>query len=349
MTRLRPGFGGQARVREGSGGQAPRLLELIDRFRRARITVVGDLVADEFIYGRLSRVSREAPVLILEYDTTEIVPGGAGNAASNAAALGGKVTLVGAAGRDQAGDRLIAALQDRAVKLDVARPRDFATPVKTRILAGGVHSVKQQIVRIDRQGGGGARSAIVRDITARARRSARKADAIIASDYGSGLISAGLIGRIRPRQAQLFVDSRYQLLDYRGMTACTPNESEVEALLGVKIGDAATVLEKAGRTLLRKTGAEAMLVTRGSRGMALFEPRETTVRVPIFGSDEVADVTGAGDTVIATFALARAAGATFAEAARLANFAGGLVVMKRGTATISADELRAAVRSGIEK
>ena len=130
------------------------------------------------------------------------------------------------------------------------------------------------------------------------------------------------------------------------MTACTPNESEVEALLGVKIGDAAPVLEKAGRTLLKKTGAEAMLVTRGSRGMSLFEPGTPTLRVPIFGSDEVADVTGAGDTVIATFAVARAAGATFAEAARLANFAGGLVVMKRGTATISADELRAAVRGG---
>jgi rfaE bifunctional protein kinase chain/domain len=322
-----------------------RLLDLIDRFRRARLTVVGDLVADEFIYGRLSRVSREAPVLILEYDTTEIVPGGAGNAASNAAALGGKVTLVGAAGRDQAGDRLVAALKERGVRLDVARPREMSTPIKTRILAGGVHSVKQQIVRIDRQGTGASKAAVVRDVVARARRASRKADAIIASDYGSGLVSAKWIARIRPRQAQLFVDSRYRLLDFRGMTACTPNESEVESLLGVRIEDDGKVLEKAGRALLRKTGAEAMLVTRGSRGMALFEPRGETVRVPIFGSDEVADVTGAGDTVIATFALARAAGATFEEAARLANFAGGLVVMKRGTATVSADELRQAVRS----
>ena len=322
-----------------------RLLSLVDRFRRARVTVVGDLVADEFIYGRLSRVSREAPVLILEYDTTEIVPGGAGNAASNVAALGGKVTLAGAAGRDEAGDRLIDALRERGVRLDVARPRDMATPVKTRILAGGVHSVKQQIVRIDRQGSGAAKPATVRDVLARAKRAARKADAIIASDYGSGLVTASGIARIRPRGAQLFVDSRYNLLDFRGMTACTPNESEVEALLGVTIGENARTLEASGRALLRKTGAEAMLVTRGSRGMALFEPKQPTVRIPIFGSDEVADVTGAGDTVIATFALARAAGGTFEEAARLANFAGGLVVMKRGTATISADELRAAVRA----
>ena len=324
----------------------PRLLALIDRFRRARVTVIGDLVADEFIYGRLSRVSREAPVLILEYDNTEIVPGGAGNAASNAAALGAKVTLVGAVGRDQAGDRLVEALHARGVKLDLARPKDGATPLKTRILAGGVHSVKQQIVRVDRAGTGIVTRATTRDVTARAKRAAARADAIIASDYGSGLIGAKAISRIRPKKAQLFVDSRYSLLDYRGITACTPNESEVEAQLRVQIGDDRRALEQSGRALLRKTGAEAMLVTRGSRGMALFEPKQPTMNIPIFGSDEVADVTGAGDTVIATFALARAAGGTFEEAARLANYAGGLVVMKRGTATITADELRAAVRGG---
>jgi len=324
-----------------------RLLSLIDRFRRARVLVVGDLVADEFIYGRLSRVSREAPVLILEYGATEIVPGGAGNAAANVAALGGKVTLAGAAGRDEAGDRLVEALRDRGVRLALARPKDMSTPVKTRILAGGVHSVKQQIVRIDRQGAGASKPAVIRDVVARAARAARRADAIIASDYGSGMVTARAVARIRPRRAQLFVDSRYRLLDFHGMTACTPNESEVEALLGVRIDEDRRALEKAGRTLLRKTGAEAMLVTRGSRGMALFEAKAPTLRVPIHGSDEVADVTGAGDTVIATFALARAAGATFEEAARLANFAGGLVVMKRGTATITADELRAAVRSGL--
>jgi len=323
-----------------------RLLALIDRFRRARVLVIGDVVADEFIYGRLSRVSREAPVLILEYDTTAIVPGGAGNAASNVATLGGRVTLAGAAGRDEAGDRLVTALRERGVRLELARPKDMATPVKTRILAGGVHSVKQQIVRIDRQGSGASKPAVIRDVVARAARAARRADAIIASDYGSGMVTARAVARIRPRRAQLFVDSRYRLLDFHGMTACTPNESEVEALLGVRIDEDRRALEKAGRTLLRKTGAEAMLVTRGSRGMALFEAKAPTLRVPIHGSDEVADVTGAGDTVIATFALARAAGATFEEAARLANFAGGLVVMKRGTATISADELRAAVSGG---
>jgi rfaE bifunctional protein kinase chain/domain len=324
-----------------------RLLALIDRFRRARIVVVGDLVADEFIYGRLSRVSREAPVLILEYDTTEVLPGGAGNAASNVAALGGRVTLVGAAGRDQTGDRLVAALEARGVRLAIARPKGGVTPVKTRILAGGVHTAKQQIVRIDRAGAGIVTAATRRDVVARVRRAVTRADAIIASDYGSGLLGAKTIARLRPKRAQLFVDSRYRLLDFRGMTACTPNESEVESQLGVTLGDDKRALEQAGRALLRKTGAEAMLVTRGSRGMALFEPKQPTCRIPIFGSDEVTDVTGAGDTVIATFALARAAGATFEEAARLANYAGGLVVMKRGTATVTADELRAAVGGGL--
>lgn len=323
-----------------------RLLALIDRFRRARVVVIGDLVADEFIYGRLSRVSREAPVLILEYDNTEVLPGGAGNAASNVAALGGRVTLVGAAGRDQTGDRLVDALKARGVRLDIARPKGGVTPVKTRILAGGVHSAKQQIVRIDRPGAGIVTAATSRDVAARARRAVKRADAIVASDYGSGLVGAKTIARLRPKRVQLFVDSRYRLLDFRGMTACTPNESEVEAQLGVTIGDDKRALEQAGRALLRKTGAEAMLVTRGSRGMALFEPKQPTCRIPIFGSDEVTDVTGAGDTVIAAFALARAAGGTFEEAARLANYAGGLVVMKRGTATVTADELRAAVAGG---
>jgi D-glycero-beta-D-manno-heptose-7-phosphate kinase len=143
----------------------------------------------------------------------------------------------------------------------------------------------------------------------------------------------------------VLVDSRYSLLRYRGMTTCTPNESEVEQLLGIRIGDNARILERAGRELLRRTRSDAVLITRGGRGMALFEPDRRTVHIPIYGSDQIADVTGAGDTVIATMTLALAAGSSFVEAARLANYAGGIVVMKRGTATVSADELRNAVLS----
>jgi rfaE bifunctional protein kinase chain/domain len=143
----------------------------------------------------------------------------------------------------------------------------------------------------------------------------------------------------------IVIDSRHRLLDFSGLTACTPNESEVEQALGISIDDDAATLETAGRTLLQRTGMQAVLVTLGGRGMALFQPEQPTVHVAIFGSDEVADVTGAGDTVIATLTTALAAGASFYEAARLANYAGGLVVMKRGTATVSATELADAVNA----
>ena len=171
------------------------------------------------------------------------------------------------------------------------------------------------------------------------------------SDYGAGLVTPAFAARVRTelRRANhpipILIDSRYRLLEYRGLTACTPNESEVEQALGVRVNDDVRVLERAGREILERTGMQAVLVTRGSRGMALFIPDTATVHIPIHGSDEIADVTGAGDTVMATVALALAAGATFEAAARLANYAGGLVVMKRGTATVSGDELRAAIRS----
>ena len=173
-------------------------------------------------------------------------------------------------------------------------------------------------------------------------------DAVLVSDYGSGLVSPGLVERIkrrvsrfsRRRNIPILVDSRYDLLRYRGLRACTPNESEVERMLNVKIGDNLVTLERAGRAILKRTGMSAVLVTRGSRGMALFEPAKRTQLIPIAGSDEVADVTGAGDTVIATVTLALAAGASFFEAAKLANYAAGLVVMKRGTATVDAEELQ---------
>jgi rfaE bifunctional protein kinase chain/domain len=325
-----------------------RLLSLIDRFPQLRIVVLGDLLADEFVYGRVARVSREAPVLILEYDSTEILPGGAGNAANNAAALGGRVTLVGLAGRDDPGRRLVAALPRGVSRDRLVRPADYQTPVKTRILAGGIHSAKQQVVRIDRRID--AATEQHRRLVERAAAAAvRGADALLVSDYGGGLVApafvADLARRLRGsrRPIPVLVDSRYALTRYSRLTACTPNESEVEQVLGVTIDDRPRVLERAGRTLLKRTKMDAVLITRGSRGMALFEPGAPTVHIPIFGSDQIADVTGAGDTVMATMTLALAAGAGFEDAARLANYAGGLVVMKRGTATVSADELRQAI------
>jgi D-glycero-beta-D-manno-heptose-7-phosphate kinase len=328
---------------------ALRLTALVGAFRGRRVVVFGDLLVDEFIYGEIARVSREAPVLILNYDSTQIVPGGAGNAASNVAALGGTPAIVGLIGHDDPGDRLVNVLHN--VDLGgVARPRGYRTPTKTRILAGGVHSAKQQVVRIDRAAGSRSGDQHRTAITAKLLRAASRCDAMLVSDYGSGLVSPQLVAAARKAMstpAPVLVDSRYGLDRFRGLTACTPNESEVEQLLGVTIGENVGVLERAGRRLLEKTRSQAVLVTRGSRGMALFERRQPTRHIPIHGSDQIADVTGAGDTVIATVTLALAAGATFEEAARLANYAGGIVVMKRGTATVSADELRAAIAADL--
>ena len=318
-----------------------RLLALLDAFPSRRVAVIGDLIADEFIYGRVARVSREAPVLILQYDSTQIVPGGAGNAANNVAALGGRAQIVGLTGKDEAGKRLHASLGHVNTR-GLLSPEGYCTPVKTRILAGGVHTAKQQIVRIDR--------VVSSDYDAKSRaafsRAALKAaagcDAILMSDYGTGLVTPELASALI-NKVPILIDSRYDLLKYRGLTACTPNESEVEQMLDTRIGESTKTLEKAGRELLKRTRMNAVLITRGSRGMALFEPDRPTFHVPIYGSDEVADVTGAGDTVIATLALSLAAGGSFHEAARLANYAAGLVVMKRGTATVSPEELRAAI------
>jgi rfaE bifunctional protein kinase chain/domain len=328
-----------------------QLLAVVDALKKKTVAVVGDIVADEFVYGRVARVSREAPVLILEYDSTQVLPGAGGNAANNVAALGGRAILAGVVGRDEHGRRVSAALDKRVDHRGVVRAANHHTTVKTRILAGGIHSAKQQVVRIDRAVNG----AIGRDTRAlfegRTFDAATKADAVLFSDYGSGLVTPAFVSKLRTalrragRSIPMLIDSRYRVLDYRGLTACTPNESEVEHALGVHIDDNLGVLERAGRELLDRTGMQAVLITRGSRGMALFVPDAPTVQIPIYGSDEIADVTGAGDTVMATMALALAAGTTFEAAARLANYAGGIVVMKRGTATVSAEEIRRAVRS----
>jgi rfaE bifunctional protein kinase chain/domain len=341
------------------GHLTQRLLELIAACRHKRVVVFGDLLADEYVSGRIARVSREAPVLILEYDTTQVVPGGAGNAASNVASLGGDVRLVSLVGRDEPGRRVVKALPKNVDRKSLVRPGGFRTPVKTRILAGGIHSAKQQVVRIDRHTSEPVTDAERVMVERAVKRAVRDADAVLVSDYGSGVVTPSFVGalaknlalRLRSGQAgrrgvPVLIDSRYALTKYRRLTACTPNESEVEQVLGVKIDDRPNVLERAGRALLKRTRMQAVLITRGSRGMALFEPGHPTIHIPIFGSDQIADVTGAGDTVMATMTLALAAGGSFEEAARLANYAGGLVVMKRGTATVSARELRAAVQRG---
>ena len=334
-----------------------RLLGLIDAAGGRQVAVIGDVIADEFIYGQLSRVSREAPVLILKYDGTTVLPGGAANAAANVAALGGRARLVGLVGRADTDRRLVRSLPRGVDRTGLVRSSQYRVPVKTRILAGGLHSTRQQVVRIDRE------TQVPEDAHTRAeferavQQSIVGCDAVLVSDYGSGLMSPGLVSAIkkalarsRPRRPiPILVDSRYDLLRYRGVTACTPNESEVEQILGVTIGDDLGKLERAGRALLKRLRSTGIVLTRGSHGLAVFVPGQRTVHIPVFGTDEVADVTGAGDTVISTITLALAAGASLYEAARLANYTGGLVVMKRGTATVSADDLRHAVHTDLSE
>ena len=325
-------------------------LEAIARgFRGRRVLVLADLVADEFVYGRVERVSREAPVLILRHDMTDVRLGGGANAVHNIRTLGARPLPFGLLGADAHGKRLRALLREKGISGGfVLRADGYATPVKARILAGRAHSTKQQVVRLDRDQPLAARSGARRELERRLRAFRGRVDGVLVSDYGCGLLDAALVRAAlafaRERKVPVTVDSRFGLLRFRGMTAVTPNEPEVEEALGVTIGHDRRKLESAGRELLQRLACKAVLVTRGSDGMALFERGRPPLHIPVHGSDQVADVTGAGDTVIATFAVALAAGASFGEAARLANYAGGLVVMKRGTATVTAAELQDAVR-----
>ncbi len=327
-----------------------RLIEIVGRFRGLRVAVLGDLVADEFVHGDITRISREAPVLILEHRRTIVVPGAAGNAVANLKALGAEPLPVGIVGRDEAGRELLLEFRRRRVARSgiVVRP-DYQTPCKSRLLAGGVHTRRQQIVRLDRGGAGGELPAAVRaELRQNLLRTLRRADGLLVADYGYGAASpaqvAELLQRLSQRSMPILVDSRTRVAAFRRTTACTPNQEELERALDLPPLVGPDDVESAGRRLLRKTGDEAVLVTRGARGMCLLRRHHRALHIPAFGSDEVADVTGAGDTVIAVFTLGLLAGADLPDAARLSNYAAGLVVMKAGTATLDASELQEAIR-----
>jgi rfaE bifunctional protein kinase chain/domain len=316
----------------------------IDAFGTRTIVVVGDLIADEYLFGRPARISREAPVLILRFTEREVLLGGAANAAHNVHALGARVVPIGVVGRDAAGDELVALFHASGIPTDgIVAEAGRATPVKTRIMAGGYQSTRQQVVRLDREPTGELMPTTEDALLARLSTLGARADAIIVSDYGYGSVTPRVFERVqaaaRRTNAVVSVDSRYQLPRFPGVTAATPNEAELEQLTGMTADDERGV-EKAGRQLLERLDARMLLVTRGSQGMVLLERDGATTSIPIHGTDEIADVTGAGDTVIGAFTLALACRATPSEAAALANVAGGLVVMKRGTATVSRDELR---------
>jgi D-glycero-beta-D-manno-heptose-7-phosphate kinase len=330
----------------------PSTLEkVVGRFSRQTILAAADLVADEFVFGEIARVSREAPVLILKRRESRYVPGGGANAIYNIAALGARVVPVGIVGDDEPGRALLAAFASAGISTEgILTDPQFSTTTKTRILAGTIHGSRQQVLRIDREPDRPLSAESRRWIAQTAERLSKQATSVLISDYGYGAATPALASRLRTQFAgPVTVDSRYDIPRYRGVTSATPNEPEVEEVFKTRIGTDVALLERCGRTLLRRMKLQALLVTRGRDGMALFEPNRPTLHIPIHGGSENTDVTGAGDTVIAAFTLALAAGADFASAARLANYAGGIVVMKPGTATASARELLDALQGAPSK
>jgi D-glycero-beta-D-manno-heptose-7-phosphate kinase len=258
------------------------------------------------------------------------------------------VLPVGAIGDDEPGRLLIKAFRHKRIPVSgVLKDKSYTTVTKTRILAGMTHNTRQQVVRVDREPESAPNRHLTRELFLAAREYLRASDALVVSDYGYGSASPALVNALREkgrgRSLPLILDSRYRLLEYSGATAATPNEAEVEAALRVRIGQSWEKVAEAGQQVMDRMKLQSLLITRGRDGMVAFDQKHAPVDIPIFGSDQVADVTGAGDTVIAAFSAALAAGATTEEAAQLANYAGGIVVMKRGTATASAEELLRAI------
>jgi rfaE bifunctional protein kinase chain/domain len=310
-------------------------------------------VADRFISGTPKRISRESPVLILRYEGERLAPGGGANAVANVASLGGRPLPLGVVGDDAGGRGLLDELAARGVDVSGILTRaGYHTPTKVRILAGARHALKQQVVRYDVEEAltldDADRAAFADRLTAWRRELPVAPRAAILSDYGYGCVEPTLVETLRGGLADggaVVCDSRYRLGEFR-CDGATPNEEEAEALFAGPLEQGEGGLAAAGQALRHRLGARYLLITRGSRGMSLFEDAGAT-HVPVHGGDQVADVTGAGDTVIGTFALALAAGATPVEATLLANYAGGVVVMKMGTATLAAGELTAAVESDL--
>jgi D-glycero-beta-D-manno-heptose-7-phosphate kinase len=329
---------------KSSAKETGRLKKIVESFPRVTIAVLADLVADEFVFGEISRVSREAPVLILKHRERSVVPGGGANAVNNLAALGVKVLPVGMLGDDEPGRLLLQTFSDMRIPLRGIVTNDhYITVTKTRILAGMAHTARQQVVRVDREPESEPSPRMQRKLVAAAREYSRGADALLISDYGYGSATPAILTAIRETgnldSVPVVLDSRYRILQYSGVTAATPNEPELEEALGIRIGQNWKQLCLAAEQIMSRMSLHSLVVTRGRDGMVAFAPRRKPVDIPIFGSDQIADVTGAGDTVIATFTAAWAAGATSEQAAHLANYAGGIVVMKRGTATASRQEL----------
>ncbi len=327
-----------------------RLLEIVDNFAQKRIGVWGDFILDEHLYGTTRRISREAPVLILSFRNKELSLGGAGNSVLNLKALGAAPYPVGVVGADDSGRKILQMLKRQGIPIGyLITEKSYQTPVKTRILAGEESTRKQQILRIDHEQKVPEHPALKQKIERSLFDIQKKTGALLISDYNYLAVKEDIFRRVLPSYKKsrmpVTLDSRFRLLNFKGVTVSTPNEPEVEHALGAELSSHSMLVNRAGRLLLRKSGATAVLITRGSKGMVLFEKDKPVFSVPVHGTTDIVDVTGAGDTVISVFTLALASGANFKEATSLANYAGGIVVMKKGTATLSIGELKEAIFS----
>ncbi len=321
--------------------------DLIARMKNKKIMVVGDMVADSYLEGKISRISREAPVPILEHAGESVVPGGAANAVHNAATLLGQVYAVGVLGADSAGELLRQQMQQVGVNtagliIDPGRP----TISKQRIMAGGLATVRQQVVRIDRESKEPLATATEIQLLDYIQSVIAGMDVVVISDYGIQTVTERMkktiIDLCQEQNIPCMVDSRYAILSYPGITLVKQNESEAAAALAITAWTPAEFRD-AGQELVRRLKAQAVLITQGAEGMTLFEASGTVTHIPVSNISEVYDVSGAGDTVVVTMMLALAAGADYLTAAQLANFAAGVVVRKSGTATTNPLELAAAI------
>ena len=324
-----------------------RLADLIEGFEGLRVMVVGDLGLDHYLVGDAGRISREYPVMILSHERDEFRLGGAANTVANLVTLGAEVVPAGWIGDDPNGDELLKILARIDCSTEaVVRDGETRTVTKTRIVAGGTHGggLGQHLLRVDQLGSGAPGPGPEAELLRRIAELAGGVSGFVLSDYGHGTLTRAVARAVMDLAGGRYVglDSRHRLLDFRGVTAATPNLEETAEAAGMRVAEEADV-EGAGTLLRAELGAEALLVTRGGEGMSLFEPGSAPVHLPVANKSEVFDVTGAGDTVVAAFTLARLAGGSYAEAADLANVAGGLSVRHAGATPVRADELREAL------
>jgi len=316
------------------------ILDVIDNFKGKKICVIGDIIADVFIFGKPYRLSREAPVVVIRYENEMVCPGSAGNTINNLLTLGAYVYPIGIIGTDSTGDRLIEYFSRfNDIDLDGIIRQKGETITKTRILAGDTHTSKQQVIRIDKDPGLKVSEKLKKRLFKKMDDISKNMDAFILSDYGHGTVDKEIIEYLKTNAKDKIIvgDSRYNLKNYNGITMITPNEAEAYALCSAEED---TDIESVGKTIMGFMELEALLITRGNKGMSLFLKNGDIYHIPISGTDDVTDVTGAGDTVCAAATLSLASGADYYISSLIANFAAGVVVMKRGTATVSPDELK---------